>query len=129
MLSPERILELQELVLRVPVAEHVVRYAVALVRATRPPAKGRVGGGSASPRASTSSARTSRLAPGRARRNTILGAKAKAILDGRPAASAEDVRKLARPILQHRLITNFHAEAEGVRAPQLIERLLDIIKP
>jgi MoxR-like ATPase len=124
-LSPERILALQELVLRVPVADHVVKYAVALVRATRPPAKGTVDGAvpdfireniafGAGPRAS---------------QYLILGAKAKAILDGRPAASAEDVRQLARPILQHRLITNFHAEAEGVRAPALIERLLELIKP
>jgi MoxR-like ATPase len=124
-LSPERILALQELVYRVPVADHVVQYAVALVRASRPPAKGLNDGTApdfireniafgAGPRAS---------------QYLILGAKAKAILDGRPAASVEDVRQLAKPILQHRLITNFHAEAEGVRTPQLIDRLLQTIKP
>jgi MoxR-like ATPase len=124
-LSPERILALQELVYRVPVADHVVQYAVALVRASRPPAKGLNEGTApdfireniafgAGPRAS---------------QYLILGAKAKAILDGRPAASVEDVRQLAKPILQHRLITNFHAEAEGVRTPQLIDRLLQTIKP
>jgi MoxR-like ATPase len=124
-LSPERILALQELVYRVPVADHVVQYAVALVRATRPPAKGLSDG----------------VAPDYIRENVafgagprasqylILGAKAKAILEGRPAASVEDVRQLAKPILQHRMITNFHAEAEGVRTPQLIERLLQTIKP
>jgi MoxR-like ATPase len=124
-LSPERILALQELVYRVPVADHVVKYAVALVRATRPPAKGLSDGTSpdfireniafgAGPRAS---------------QYLILGAKAKAILEGRPAASVEDVRQLAKPILQHRMITNFHAEAEGVRTPALIERLLQTIHP
>jgi MoxR-like ATPase len=124
-LSPERILALQELVYRVPVADHVVQYAVALVRATRPPAKGLNEGTApdfirehiafgAGPRAS---------------QYLILGAKARAILEGRPAASVEDVRQLAKPILQHRMITNFHAEAEGVRTPQLIDRLLQTIKP
>jgi len=127
-LSPDRILALQELVLRVPVAEHVVKHAVALVRATRPPAKH-----------SPSSDRTTapdfikeNVAYGagpRASQFLILGAKARAILDGRPAPSVDDVRALARPTLQHRLITNFHAEAEGVRTPQLVDRLLEVVKP
>jgi MoxR-like ATPase len=118
-LSPERILALQELVRRVPVADHVVRYAVQLVRATRPGPQGldfireNVAFG-AGPRAS---------------QFLILGAKARAILDGRPSPSVEDVRALARPTLQHRLITNFHAEAEGVRTPQLIARLLETVRP
>jgi MoxR-like ATPase len=125
-LSPERILALQELVLRVPVAEHVVKYAVALVRATRPPGK---------------DAREPTSAPDFIRENVafgagprasqflILGAKARAILDGRPAPSVDDVRALARPTLQHRLITNFHAEAEGVRSPHLVDRLLEVVRP
>jgi MoxR-like ATPase len=118
-LSPERILALQELVLRVPVADHVVKHAVELVRATRPGAKAldfvreNIAFG-AGPRAS---------------QYLILGAKARAILDGRPAGSVEDVRALARPTLQHRLITNFHAEAEGIRAPSLIDRLLEVVRP
>jgi MoxR-like ATPase len=119
-LSPERILALQDLVLRVPVADHVVKYAVALVRATRPGTaqipdfiRENVAFG-AGPRAS---------------QYLVLGAKAKAILDGRPAPSVEDVRALARPTLQHRLITNFHAEADGVKTPQLIDRLLEVIRP
>ena len=118
-LSPERILGLQELVLRVPVADHVVRYAVALVRATRPTdsnlsfIKENVAFG-AGPRAS---------------QFLILGAKAKAILEGRPAAAIEDVRALAHPTLQHRIITNFHAEAEGVRPRALIDRLLESVRP
>ncbi|HRI55368.1 MAG TPA: AAA family ATPase, partial [Pseudomonadota bacterium] len=64
----------------------------------------------------------------RASQYLILGAKARAILDGRPAASVEDVKALARPTLQHRLIPNFHAEAEGVRPQAIIERLLDTVK-
>ena len=118
-LSPERIVALQDLVLRVPVADHVVRYAVALVRATRPSestlpfVKENVAFG-AGPRAS---------------QFLILGGKAKAILEGRPAASIEDVRALAHPTLQHRIITNFHAEAEGIRPRAIIERLLESVRP
>src|SRR3954470_551914 len=118
-LSPERILALQDLVLRVPVADHVVRYAVALVRATRPAestlpfVKENVAFG-AGPRAS---------------QFLILGGKAKAILEGRPAASVEDVRALAHPTLQHRIITNFHAEAEGIRPRAIVDRLLESVRP
>jgi MoxR-like ATPase len=125
-LSPERILALQELVLRVPVGEHVVKYAVSLVRATRPPAKG-------SAERSTAPdfirENVSYGAGPRASQYLILGAKARAILDGRPAPSVDDVQALARPTLQHRLITNFHAEAEGVRTPQLVDRLLEVVRP
>jgi MoxR-like ATPase len=118
-LSPERIMNLQELVLRVPVADHVVRYAVALVRATRPSestlpfVKENVAFG-AGPRAS---------------QFLILGGKAKAILEGRPAASIDDVRALAHPTLQHRIITNFHAEAEGIRPRAIVDRLLESVRP
>jgi len=118
-LSPDRIMKLQELVLRVPVADHVVRYAVALVRATRPAestlpfVKENVAFG-AGPRAS---------------QFLILGGKAKAILEGRPAASVEDVRALAHPTLQHRIITNFHAEAEGIRPRAIVDRLLESVRP
>jgi MoxR-like ATPase len=118
-LSPERILNLQELVLRVPVADHVVRYAVALVRATRPAE-------------SNLQFITENVAFGagpRASQYLILGAKAKAILEGRPAAAVEDVRALARPTLQHRIITNFHAEAEGIKTQALIDRLLQSVRP
>ena len=120
MLSPARILELQALVRRVPVADHVVRYAVALARATRPkdgaaPAfvKDFVQWG-AGPRAS---------------QFLILAGKARAILDGRFAVSIDDVAALARPTLQHRLILNYRAEAEGVRPGDLIDRLLAVVAP
>ena len=118
-LSPERIRALQELVLRVPVTDSVVRYAVELVRRSRPKAEGAPDfvdqylGGGAGPRAS---------------QYLVIGAKARAILDGRYAASIDDVRALARPVLRHRLLTNFHAEAEGVNSSAIIERLLALVK-
>ena len=118
-LSPERILALQELVLRVPVPDHVARYAVALVRASRP-------GPSAPPPIREFVAYG---AGPRASQYLVLGAKARAILDGRFAAAVEDVRALARPTLQHRLITNFHAESEGVRPAALVDQLLDAVRP
>ncbi len=139
-LSPERILALQELVLRVPVADHVVRYAVNLVHATRPQRKdgtrnNKSSGGikvmGTSREAEAQAMVNEYLAYGagpRASQYLILGAKARAILDGRPAASVEDVKALARPTLQHRLITNFHAEAEAVRPLAIIERLLDTVR-
>jgi MoxR-like ATPase len=119
-LSPARILELQNLVLRVPVADHVVKYAVALNRATRPDSanapdfvKAHVswGGG---PRAS---------------QYLVLAGKARAILDGRFAVSTDDLRALARPTLQHRIILNYKAEAEGVTPAQIIDRLLESVQP
>jgi MoxR-like ATPase len=119
-LGPEKIRELQDLVLRVPAPDHVIRYAVELARRTRPKQNGApdfinefVAWG-AGPRAS---------------QYLILGSKARAVLDARPAATVEDVRAIARPVLRHRVLTNFHAEAEGVTAPQLVDRLLETVKP
>jgi MoxR-like ATPase len=118
-LSPHKIRDLQDLVLRVPTADHVIQYAVNLVRATRPNepsaadfVKENVSWG-AGPRAS---------------QYLVLGAKSRAILDGRMAASVEDVRALARNVLVHRVITNFRAESEGVSAGQIVDRLLEKVK-
>lgn len=135
-LSPEKILALQELVLRVPVADHVVKYAVNLVHATRPQRRDSrhpkssggikaVGSGKEAEVAAMVNEFVAYGAGPRASQFLILGAKARAILEGRPAASIEDVRALAKPVLQHRLIPNFHAEAEGVRSLHIIDRLLD----
>jgi MoxR-like ATPase len=117
-LSPERIVELQDLVLRVPAAEHVVRYAVTLARRTRPNepdapdfVRESVSWG-AGPRAS---------------QNLILAGKARAILSGRFAAAIEDVRALARPVLQHRLIMSYRAEAEGIKPAHVIDRLVQTL--
>ena len=90
---------------RVPAPDHVIRYAVELVRHTRPKEPGapdfvkELVDWGAGPRAS---------------QNLVLGAKARAILDGRMAASVEDVRALAGPVLRHRVIPNFRAESEGI---------------
>ena len=118
-LSPEQILRLQDLVRRVPVPDHVVRYAVELARNTRPKEPGvpefvakNVSWG-AGPRAS---------------QYLVVAAKARAILDGRFAASIEDVRALARPVLRHRVLPNFHAESEGITSVTVIDQLLQTIK-
>jgi MoxR-like ATPase len=118
-LSPERIRALQDLVLRVPAADHVIRHAVDLVRATRPKEPGApafvkefVDWG-AGPRAS---------------QYLVVGAKARAILDGRMAATVEDVRALAGPVLVHRVITNFRAESDNVRSEDVVRRLLETVR-
>jgi len=119
-LSPQRILQLQELVRRVPAADHVVKYAVSLARATRPTSP------TAPPFVKDS---VSWGAGPRASQFLILAAKARAILDGRFAVATDDVAALARPTLQHRLILNYRAEAEGVRAGELVDRLLAVVSP
>ena len=118
-LSPHKIRELQDLVLRVPAADHVIKYAVDLVRATRPSEPGA---------ADFVKENVSWGAGPRASQYLVLGAKSRAILDGRMAASVEDVRALARNVLVHRVITNFRAESEGVTSGQLVERLLEKVK-
>jgi MoxR-like ATPase len=119
-LSPQRIMQLQDLVRRVPVADHVVKYAVALARATRPTSP------TAPPFIKDS---VSWGAGPRASQFLILAAKARAILDGRFAVSIDDVAALARPTLQHRLILNYRAEAEGLRAGELVDKLLSVVGP
>jgi MoxR-like ATPase len=119
-LSPQKIRQLQELVLRVPAADHVVKHAVDLARMTRPGdpsapdyVKENVGWG-AGPRAG---------------QYLVLGAKSRAILDGRMAASVEDVRALARHVLVHRVLTNFRAESEGITSATIVDRLLEQVRP
>ncbi len=118
-LSPERIGALQELVLRVPVADHVVRHAVALARASRP--------GPGAPEFVREY--VSWGAGPRASQFLVLAAKARAILDGRFAVSVDDVIALARPTLQHRLILNYRAESERVTAATLVDRLVKSVAP
>jgi len=115
-LSGERILALQQMVRRVPVADHVIRYALGLVRLTRPD-KGDVPGfireyvnWGAGPRAS---------------QYLVLGAKARAVLHGRFYAGTDDIRAVAFPVLRHRILTNFNAEAEGIKPENIIQRLID----
>jgi MoxR-like ATPase len=118
-LGPEAILALQELVLRVPVSEETVRYAVNLARLSRPRADGAP---------DFVSHYLSWGAGPRASQYLVLGAKARAILHGRYAVEREDVRALAKPVLRHRVLTNFTAEAEGVTSANIIDRLLEVVK-
>src|SRR5690606_19163583 len=112
------------LVLRVPAADHVVKYAVALVRATRPTQPP----GGPEPLDFIKEYLSWGAGP-RASQFLILAGKARAILDGRFAVSTEDVAALARPVLQHRLLLNYRAEAAGVRPAELIDRVLERVKP
>jgi len=106
----------QRLVRRLPVAEPVLRYAVALARATRPGPEG----------ASPEFVRkwVSYGVSVRAAQYMVLGAKARALTQGRHHVSFEDVRALARPVLRHRILTNFHAESQHVTTDSLVDQLL-----
>jgi len=114
-ISREEILEYQGLVRRVPVAENVIEYAVDLVNATRPGENSKdfinewIDWG-AGPRAS---------------QYLILGAKAKAVLDSRPTAEIDDVKALALPVLRHRVLPNFNAEAEGMKVNDILKKLIE----
>jgi MoxR-like ATPase len=119
-LSPEQILALQDLVRRVPVPDHVVRYAVELVRATRPKEPGAL---------DFISKNVSWGAGPRASQYLVIGAKARAILSGRYIASVEDIRALARPVLRHRVLPNFTAESEGLTSVRLVDMLLEHVRP
>ena len=117
-LSAEDILQLQDIVRRVPVAEHVMKYAMSLARATRV-TKGGVPDfikeclqWGAGPRAS---------------QYLIIGAKAHSVLQGRYYATVDDVRAVAHPVLRHRIITNFSAEAEGVTTDKIVDKLIEVI--
>ncbi|RMH69869.1 MAG: MoxR family ATPase [Gemmatimonadetes bacterium] len=118
-LHAEKIIELQQLVRRVPVSDHVVNYAVRLVRSTRTTSenapsfiKDWVSWG-AGPRAS---------------QYLILGAKTRAILEGRYTPECADVRELALAVLRHRIVTNFNAEADGIDSDQVIQRLIQEVR-
>ena len=123
-LSPERILELQALVRSIPVPENVVQQAVELVRATRPDSAGEKMTGDAVKRIREF---VSFGAGPRASQYLVLGAKARAAMHGRSSATAEDVRAIAVPVLAHRVVTNFHAEASGVRPADLVRTVLESI--
>ena len=115
-LDAAAVLASQQVVRQVPVAENVTNFAVKLVRATR------VGSGE------EAKAAKEFLAWGagpRAAQFLIRGAKTKALLDGRPTPDQEDIRRLAHPVLRHRLVANFHAEAENVAKDRIISLILD----
>jgi MoxR-like ATPase len=108
----------QALVRRVPVAEPVMRYALSLARATRPKSP------------TTPESIKKWIAFGasvRAAQYLVLGAKARALTTGHYHVSYDDIRALAHPVLRHRVLTNFHAQSEGVTSDTLIDRLLEAV--
>jgi MoxR-like ATPase len=112
------LLWIQQLVREVPISEHMVDYAVDLVRATRPK----------EPQALPFIKNWLAWGAGpRAAQYIVLTAKARAVLHGRLSVSANDVRAMARPVLRHRIFTNFNADAEGVAADQIITKLLQTV--
>jgi len=115
-LAAEEIAELQGLVRRVPVADEVIAYAVRLAGATRP-------SGESSPQFIRDW--VSWGAGPRASQYLILGAKTRAMLEGRYTPSVDDVRAVARPVMRHRIVTNFAAEAENVKPDAIVRRLVE----
>jgi MoxR-like ATPase len=116
--SGAELVAFQRLVRKVPVSEAVMRYALTLVRTSRRVQKG------------APEFVTKWVAYGasvRAAQYLVLGAKARALTSGRYHVSFEDIRALAHPVLRHRVLTNFHAESEGVTADQIIDQLLEVV--
>jgi MoxR-like ATPase len=108
------IVAFQQLIRRVPIADPVARYAVHIARMSRP--------GANAP--DFIKQWVSYGASTRAPQHLILGGKARALMDGRYNVSFEDIRALAKPVLRHRVLTNFHAQSEQVTSDQIIEKLL-----
>lgn len=114
-LQVEEILTAQELVRKVPVAENVIRFAVKLVTTTRPHING----------ASEFVNNYLRYGAGpRASQFLVLGAKTRAVLQGRFSPEIEDVKAVSFAVLQHRIVTNFNAEAEGITHEDIIKKLI-----
>jgi len=120
LLDAEQIQTLQEAVRNIPVADHVIAYARDLVQATRPNGDSAPGfikemiGWGAGPRAGIS---------------LIIAAKARAVLHGRLHATTADVASVALPVLRHRIVTTFHAEAAGIQPDDVIKKLIEVIRP
>ncbi len=123
-LDAQQVMRIQTQVRDVPIADHVIRYALRLVRATRKPTRGQDDhrppfiqqylAWGAGPRAS---------------QFLVLAAKARAVLQGRTHVDYQDIHAVAHPVLRHRLITNFNAEADAVSPDGLIDQLLETLRP
>ncbi len=117
-LTAAQVLNIQKIVRKIPVSDEVVQYAVKLVGATRPNA----------PEAPDFIKEWVRWGAGpRASQYLILGAKARAVIRGRYSVSTQDVKSVAYVVLRHRLVRNFHAESEGIRTDDIIEKLLEAV--
>ena len=120
-LNAKQVQEFQQLVPSVPVSKHVAEYAVRLAQSSRPNKNGTtldfinewVDWG-AGPRAS---------------QYLLMGAKARALMDNRVAATIEDIKHVSRQVLEHRIVLNFKAEAENITTNDIVEKLLNSIKP
>jgi len=118
------ILQMQDLVRRVPVGDEVVQYAVDLVKATRPKREDSTGGKALKEYIAQY---VSWGAGPRASQYLILGGKARAILNGRYSVARDDVRAVAHPVLRHRVLTNFRAEADGLSPDEIVSQILSEI--
>ena len=114
LMTAEEILKLQDIVKRVPVGDHVIDFAADIARATRPEFVQDMVGGGAGPRAGIA---------------LIAAAKAHAVLRGRFHATTGDVSAVAAPVLRHRDLTTFNAEASGVTSDSIVEMLLEHLEP
>jgi MoxR-like ATPase len=117
-LSGEEVIKLQEIVRKVPVADHVIRYALQFSRLTR------------KTEGNTPAFVNDYVAWGAGPRSSqylVLAGKARALLKGRYHVSTEDIRQVALPILRHRVVTNFNAEAEGMKSDTIVKKLIDFI--
>ncbi len=110
----------QRLVRRVPVSDHVARYALTLVRQTRPKEPGA---------ADFIKKAVSYGASVRAAQYLVLGGKARALMNARFHVTVQDIQALAHPVLRHRILTNFFAESEGITSDDLVDRLLEMVTP
>ena len=139
MLAAADILEMQDIVRKVPVAPYVIRYAMKFTRLTRKGSRVALTHGAAAAVAAAPARPRDGDVPDfvrdyvtwgagpRATQYLILAAKARAVLHGRYYVSCEDVRAVAPPVLRHRIITNFNAEAEGIKPDDVVRRLTELI--
>ncbi|MCC6795022.1 MAG: MoxR family ATPase [Candidatus Hydrogenedentes bacterium] len=117
--NKEEVLRFQALVRRVPVSSHVLEYAVDLARASRP---------SGDKQNAYVNEYVEWGAGPRASQYLVLGAKTLALLDGRPSPSCDDVRSIAKPVFEHRILPNYKAAGEGITSAQIVDTLLKNVK-
>ncbi|MHC4943544.1 MAG: AAA family ATPase [Planctomycetota bacterium] len=117
-LSKEELMQFQLLVRRVPISDHLIQYAMRLARVTR--------GREEAPLEFVRDSLAWGAGP-RATQFMILGAKARALIKARPSVSKEDIQAMVHPVMRHRLITNFSAEAEGITTDRIIDRILETV--